>query len=118
MKIRAYDTDEDAIIYSDLIPDIYEFKFASSGDLEVLRDGKKIDAEIELCSGIFDKNSCEIYQNDIVKFKVNEKYLSHKGETVIFDNNGFRVGNIELEFICAIAPDYEIVGNTHTKTEV
>jgi len=118
MKIRAYDKEEDAIIYSDLIPDKYTFKFAPSGDLEVLRHGKKIDAEIDLCSGIFDKNSCDIYQNDIVKFEVNETYITEKAQTVTFDNSGFRVGNMGLQIICKMAPDYEIVGNTHTKTEV
>ena len=118
MKIRAYDKEEDAIIYSDLIPDKYEFKFASSGDLEVLRHGKKIDAEIDLCSGIFDKNSCEIYQNDIVKFESNEIYITEKQRIVYFDNSGFRAANIGLDLICIIAPDYEIVGNTHTETEV
>ncbi len=118
MKIRAYDIEKDKLIYSDLIPENYEFGFSKDGELQLLRDGEKTNIEIDLCSEILDCNGWEIYQNDIVKFEVNEKYLSHKGETVIFDNNGFRVGNIELEFICAIAPDYEIVGNTHTKTEV
>ena len=118
MKIRAYDKEKDKLVYSDLIPDKYEFKFAPSGDLEFLRHGKKIDAEIDLCSGIFDKNSCEIYQNDIVKFESNETYITEKAQTVTFDNSGFRVGNMGLQIICKMAPDYEIVGNTHTKTEV
>ncbi len=117
MKIRAYDKEEDTIIYSDLIPDKYEFKFAPSGDLEVLRDGKKIDAEIELCSGILDCNGCEIYQNDILKIESSEKYISRKDSKVKFDGRGFRVNNVMLGIICSAATNYEIVGNTHTETE-
>ncbi len=119
MKIRAYDKEEDAIIYSDLIPDKYEFKFAPSGDLEVLRDGKKIDAEIDLCSELPDCNGCDIYQNDILKIESNEKYITQKLEMVIFNNNGFKIGNIGLElFFETMSTRYVIVGNTHTKTEV
>ena len=118
MKIRAYDIEKDKLIYSDLIPENYEFGFSKDGDLQLLRDGEKANIEIDLCSGILDCNGCEIYQNDILKIESSEKYISRKDSKVKFDGRGFRVNNTMLGFICSAATNYEIVGNTHTKTEV
>ena len=118
MKIRAYDIEKDKLIYSDLITENYEFSFSKDGDLQLLRDKERIKAEIDLCSEIYDCNGCEIYQNDILKIEPSEEYITHKNEVVRFGSNGFNVNNIALEYICLIAPDYEIIGNTHTKTEV
>ena len=118
MKIRAYDKEKDKLVYSDLMQESYEFGFSKDGDIQLLRDGEKTNIEIDLCSEILDCNGCEIYQNDILKIESSEKYISREDSKVKFDGRGFRVNNVMLGFICSAATNYEIVGNTHTKTEV
>ncbi|MTU22445.1 hypothetical protein GMD32_13305 [Parasutterella excrementihominis] len=84
-----------------------------------------IDYTLMQSTGLFDKNSVEIYESDIVKWWYSEgNLISQKGKfEVVFENGAFRPGRNSDDTIYSFLEEcehdwYEVIGNIHENQEL